>query len=74
MFNEVDNPNRTSDSQNTDANTTEPKTHSNSGKQYKNIETSVNNRDYFDEDHASKEEDQISNEEAASEKNRRPGA
>ena len=40
--------------------------------QYKNVETSVNNKNYFDEDYSVKREGEISKEEAATEKEDRP--
>jgi hypothetical protein len=40
---------------------------------YKNIETSVNNRNYFDDDYEVGEEDRISSEEAKTEKEPRVG-
>lgn len=39
---------------------------------YKNIETSVNNRNYFNDDHEVKQEDEMNKEEARSERDNRP--
>jgi hypothetical protein len=41
-------------------------------KQYKNIETKVDNRDYFGDDYEVQQEGQISREEAKTEKENRP--
>ena len=49
-------------------NTTTPQQDQNRSEgEYKNIETSVNNRDYFGEDFSVEQENEMSNEEAATE-------
>jgi hypothetical protein len=41
-------------------------------RQYKNIETSVNNPNYFNDDYEVKQEDEMNKEEARSERDNRP--
>lgn len=41
--------------------------------QYKNIETKVNNREYFGDDYESGQDDEMSSNEAKTEKENRPG-
>lgn len=45
-----------------------------SDKECKNIETAVNNPNYYDDDYAAGKEDDISNDEGRSEKAERPGS
>lgn len=58
-----------------DGSANNPQTNTNGTRQgpYQNVETSVNNPNYFDDDYAVKRENEISDDEARSEQNDRPG-